>query len=211
MSEDDLLIFGTLAIGLAVVALIVFFGVRSTRKKNRSTTPAYTKQIQISANQPVLITSSMDQYDGKHQWELFQQEAGVGAEVAVPDAAGGTQNLRVSRVAQEVREGYPLPKVGFLAYFEPYEFAELPVTYPMTARKHRALELTRDGVRVIATDGSTAWEAQWSNCRVAAHAKEIRLAGLNGSCYLYHSDLADHQVAEEILVKYGVYDRKLAL
>ncbi len=211
MSEDDLLIVGTVVIGVVVIALIAFFGVRSTRKKNRSTTPAYSTKIQIAANQPVLITSSMGQYDGKRQWELFQQETGVGTELTVPDEAGGTRTLRVSRVTQEVREGYPQAKVGFLAYFEPYEFAEFPATYPMTAKLHRTLELTRDGVRVIGTDGSTAWEAQWSNCHVAAHAKEIRLAGPNGSCYLYHADLADHQVAEEILVKYGVYNPKLAL
>lgn len=37
------------------------------------------------------------------------------------------------------------------------------------------------------------------------------LAGPNGSFNLYHAELADHQVANEILVKYGVYNPKLAL
>ena len=199
--------------GALVLVLIVVFGVLSSRRKNRATEPSYELTAQWDAGQPVLATSSMNAYDGKRQWEIFQQRFAPGTEVPglplsdpggkEPVADRGT--LRVSRVAREVREGYPNARVGFVAYFAPYELSEFPMVLATGGRGAERIELDGHGVRVLSADGSTTWEAGWSDCQVAGREHAIRVHNGRSQFEIDRSRTPDHRTLEAVLVKYGAY------
>ncbi len=211
--EEDLPILIFLAVGVLVLVLIVVLGVRSSRRKNRSTAPSYELAARWDAGQPVLATSSLNAYDGKRQWEVFQQRFVPGTEV--PDLPLGDPGekgtpvergaLRVSRVAREVREGYPNARVGFVAYFAPYERSEFPMALPSSGRGFERVELDSDGVRAVAADGSLAWEAAWGDCKVAGREGTIRVHNGRSQLEFERDRTPDHRTLEAVLVKYGTY------
>ncbi|GAA1795463.1 hypothetical protein [Leucobacter iarius] len=211
--EEDLPILIFLAIGALVLVLIVVLGVRSSRRKNRATEPSYGLTAQWDAGQPLLATSSMNAYDGKRQWEIFQQRFVPGTEVPglpLGDPSGKELPvergaLRVSRVAREVREGYPNARVGFVAYFAPYEQSEFPMALPAGGRGIARVELDGAGVRVLAADGSLAWDAAWADCKVAGREATIRVHNGRSQLEFERDRTPDHRTLEAVLVKYGNY------
>lgn len=207
--EEDLAFFIFIAVGVLIVALIFFFGVRSSKKKNRATEPAYRLSVRWEAGQPVLTTSSMEAYASKRQWEIFQQHFAPGTEVpdlpvsdpAAKDPGAEPRTLRVSRLAREARAGYPKGKIGFNAYFEPYEFAELPRTFAVSGRKPRTVGLTAEGVAVHDESGAVIWQSAWAECRFAGTQNELKLA--NGTLAFDRDRVAEHETLEAVLTKYS--------
>lgn len=211
MTEDGFGILIFCVVAVVVLAAIVFFGIRSTRRKNRSAAAAFEVSSVLAGGQPVLMSSSMNRYDGKHQWELFQRDYGVGTTHQWSGPDGQVHELRVSRVRQETREGYPQAKVGFVAYFEPYEFVEFPMILPLSNRKAQVLELTREGCRLLASDGAVSWAGAWEAIYVAAQKDDTLLAGPNGSLRVRHDEVSDPVLVEATLVKYGTYGERLVV
>jgi len=210
--EEDLPILIFLVVGAVVLALLVVFGVLSSRRKSRATRPSYEVRLLWEMSQPVLSTSSMNASDGKRQWEIFRQLFAPGTEVHdLPVGAPGgqdgpreVQSLRVSRVAREVREGWPQAQVGFLAYFEPYEFSEFPASFVLSGGRFARVDLDRGGVQVSGGE-APAWAASWDECRVAGRQDSIRLHNGRAQIELERSRTPDDTTLEALLVKYGVY------
>ncbi|WP_053353718.1 hypothetical protein [Leucobacter musarum] len=204
--SDDIGILIFLAVGVLVLAAIVFFGVRSSAKKKRADRPTWQVSTQWIVGQPVIVSSDIELAD-RRQEELFRQTYDIGGIVAGvlvpgPDGTPTPTDLRVSRVSRSLRAGWPQAKLGLAVYFEPWEQAEFPASYPISgSAKSVRLELDANGVTASDAASAMTWAAPWSSIRVSNGNDIILADGENRR--VQFSVPAEHAELEEVLTKYA--------
>ena len=179
MSDDTgILLF--LAVGVLVLIGIVVFGVLSSRRKKKATTPTWTVQIAWIDEQPYLESSDLAA-DDKRQEELFRQAYGTGTSVAIPgvDADGlpFEREMHVSRIGRSLRAGFPQAKLGLTAYFREWEGSEFPVSFPVKGADG-VVEIAMDAAGVTARNAAaaTVLHVPWSTL-LFSNGPDIVLAG----------------------------------
>lgn len=200
--SDDTGILLFLGAGVLVLVGIVIFGVLSSRRKNRATTPTWTVRTGWISTQPFLESSDLAP-DDRRQEELFRQTYANGTRltVTVADENGPAQReVHVSRIGRSLRAGFPQAKIGLTAYFREWEGSEFPVAFPVKGTD-KVAEIEMDATGVTARDaaGAAVWSSPWSTL-LFSNGPDIVLAG-GGKTVRF--EYADGSEPEELLIKYG--------
>lgn len=203
MSDDTgILLF--LAAGVLVLALIVVFGVLSSRRKKTATTRTWTVRTGRIGEQPFLESSDLTP-DDKRQEELFRQTYPIGGSVTVTitDDQGerAEHEVHVSRIGRSLRAGFPQAKIGLTAYFREWEASEFPVAFPVKG-SDKIVEVALDAEGVTARDaaGASVFASPWSTL-LFSNGPDIVLAGGTGTTV--RVEYKDGDTLEELLIKYG--------
>lgn len=204
MSDDTgILIF--LGIGVLVLAAIVCFGIRSSRKKRVAEAPTWQTRVSWTGGQPVLESTDLELHD-KRQEELFRQAHPAGRVVEAvpvpgPNGEGVPTDLRVSRVGRSLRAGWPKAKLGLSVYFEPWERAEFPVSFPVKGtNKAVIVDFDAEGVAARDAAGAVVWSSPWATLTFSNGPDIIIADGANKRVQFEYKDLPE---LEAILIKYG--------
>ena len=174
MSDDTgILLF--LAAGVLVLALIVVFGVLSSRRKKTATAHTWTVRTGWIGE----------------QWLTITDEQGERAE----------HEVHVSRIGHSLRAGFPQAKVGLTAYFREWEGTEFPVAFAVKG-SDKIVELAMDAEGVTARDsaGVSVFASPWSTL-LFSNGPDIVLAGGTGKTV--RVEYKDGDTLEELLIKYG--------
>lgn len=202
--SDDTGIMLFLAAGALVLALIVVFGVLSSRRKKSATTRTWTVRTGWIGEQPFLESSDLAPDDARQE-ELFRQTypIGGGVTVAVIDEQGerAEHEVHVSRIGRSLRAGFPQAKIGLTAYFREWEGSEFPVAFPVKG-SDKIVELAMDAEGVTARDaaGTSVFTSPWSTL-LFSNGPDIVLAGGTGTTV--RVEYKDGDTLEELLIKYG--------
>ena len=205
------MIIAFLGVGVLVLVLIVFFGVRSSQRKARTNTRSWHVNFQQVGGQPFIESSSVDLAD-QRQWGLFLAAYPIGARIetvsaavtAEPGAEPAIASYVVSRVSKSLREGWPQAKLGFTAYFREFEGVEFPVRYAVKAdRRISALNFDAAGVTGLDGAGQSVWSSPWAQLRFSNGSDLM----LNDGSTTIHVEFPKGEEEwarlEELVIKYG--------
>lgn len=167
VTSDDSMFLVFMAAGVAVLALIVLFGVLSGRKKRAATSATWTVAVDYLAGREPFFSSSSVEMSDKRQWELWRERFAVGSPQSVTladeTAEPTPRTLHIGRVGRELRAGWPQAKYGFVAYFAEFENSGLPCEFQVKAtKKIVVVECAAEGVVARDAEGNTAWQSNWS-------------------------------------------------
>lgn len=201
MSDDTgILLF--LGAGALILVLIVVFGVLSSKRKKRATTPTFTVRTGWLGEQPFVESSDLAP-DDTRQEELFRETYPIGGSltITVTGEDGPTpREVHVSRIGRSLRAGFPQAKIGLTAYFREWEASEFPVAFPVKgADKVVEVALDADGVTARGAAGASVFTSPWS-ALLFSNGHDIVLAG-GGTTVRF--EYADGSALEELLIKYG--------
>lgn len=200
---DDQGIILFLAIGVVVLAAIVGFGIRSSRKKARAQKPTFTTRLRWLGEQPYFESSELAM-DDRRQEEIFRTLYAIGSEATVPAAAPETPStiLHVSRIGRSLRSGWPNAKIGFTAYFAEFENVELPVEFAVAGSDGVTLvELSVGGVTGRGADGQSLWASTWADLTFSNGPTLILANGASRPLTIEYAN-AEPEL-EELVIKYG--------
>ena len=203
--DDDTGFLIFMAIGVGILALIVVFGVSSSRRKARTNKQTWTARIAYLGAQPYVESSDVEQPDAR-QWELFQQQyaPGTSHQVPVVDGAGGEQRvpLTVAQTRRSLRAGWPQAKIGFTAYFREFANSEFPISIAVSGeRKITSVILDEVGVQAMTDDHSLVWRSDWSDL-VFSNGTDLILHNGERPVHINTPD-SPRDLLEELVVKYG--------
>lgn len=205
MSDDSgILLF--LAIGVLVLAGIVFFGVRSSRTKKTADRRTWTVRTEWIGEQRFIASSDIA-LDDRRQEELFRLTYPIGGVVPLtgpvePDGNPATTELTVSRIGRSLRAGWPQAKLGLTAYFAPWESSEFPARFAVKG-SNRIVVVTLDVTGVTALDSTEqpVWSARWAELTFSNGPDIVLAGGTPGPVRIEYPE--GHPEFEEILIKYG--------
>ncbi len=204
--NDDPALFLFLAMAATAILLVVAFGITSSRRRARATSPSWQVTQNAVLGQPVLESSGVEVSDTR-QWQLFQDQFAEGSlhPVARLDGVEASEELRVSRVSRSLRDGWPRPKVGFSAYFQDFEGTEFPATISLPGNSGLA-SVTADagGLRVCGPDGQLRWAATWTTLRFS-NGDDLVLHNGSEPLRLNLSRDDGRNDFEELVIKYGAF------
>jgi hypothetical protein len=207
--EEDWMIITFLGAGVLVLALIVFFGVRSSIRKARTGTISWQSGFRWLGDQTFVESSAVELGD-KRQWELFRAVYQIGSRIDAvpvpvgPDEAPAFASFTVSRVSQSLGAGWPKAKLGFTAYFKEFEGVEFPARYAVKADR-RISSLSFDAAGVVGHDsaGEQACSASWEQLRFSNGSDLILTDGSTMIHVEFPKDKDERDSLEELVIKYG--------